>query len=662
MKVTRLVMTSFGNQKNKIIDFSDHVNLIMGTDQNTLETVRTFLDGMLFGLSAEDMKHYRPRKLPYSGIMYLEDDSGHQLKIERNFLDNQFTVTNTDGRDVTDEYSDEYGELSILPVQDSIFSNEVFLKPDNTDRDRKRLSDLKAKKRSLLSRYNYDEMIEQRDGLIEILSEQKQLEEQIENNNSQISENESKIESINRERDTKSSQIDEQIQKLKERGNSITEEIEKLKSEINDQGAGKAQVLKRSIQGTDEQIQRLDNRIFELKEQQKKYQQKLSNLEDQFVLDRDELRRDYESFQNDIKAKAGVIPEPMVDRLGRIKIWLYLILILIGAAGIVYALYNPNDYLSRVPVFLISFFGAFIVLFSIFGIFLKTRVDENKPSKLTVPIEHIRVKEIIQKYHQETPEEFHEFYNDAKRIFIHIDNLKADISDIQKEIGESEADKEHLLQEQKETKIDLAKNRDVYKDNTIQNQIIELTKERNNIEIQIEELKEEKNKIHQDSIWKIKEETIKLEEANRKLQFDSYESSSTVDDFYNIQKKIDRYESKLSELNKQIEEVEQKLSDQKQKYILNYANPNYDDYDERMARQFNFGLQRNMKHTKNIPYITFNPLISAGGLEQSLIDKLKQFMQNKQVLVFSTELDEEEIFKTNNIKHNGIFIAASKAS
>ena len=76
MKINRLKMTGYGQQKNKIIEVSDNLNIVLGSSPRAEQTVRDFIEAMFFGMTPEKRDVYRPESGSYEGEMLLETEDG----------------------------------------------------------------------------------------------------------------------------------------------------------------------------------------------------------------------------------------------------------------------------------------------------------------------------------------------------------------------------------------------------------------------------------------------------------------------------------------------------------------------------------------------------------------------------------------------------------
>lgn len=95
MIIKKICLDNFGKFNNKVVDFSEGINLLYGENEAGKTTLHTFIKGMLFGLDGKHGKNqenneyekYIPWDEPdnYKGSMVIEAE-GVEYLIERNFL------------------------------------------------------------------------------------------------------------------------------------------------------------------------------------------------------------------------------------------------------------------------------------------------------------------------------------------------------------------------------------------------------------------------------------------------------------------------------------------------------------------------------------------------------------------------------------------------
>lgn len=654
MKILRLVIDNFGRIQNKIIDFSEDTNIIMGTDLDTIHAIRVFMDGMLFNLSNEDKKKYRSQRQSYGGLLIFENDNGDQFQVKRNFQSDSYEVTDMNGTDVTEDFVNEYGDLIILPETDTVFARTTIEAPKVSNKDQKKLADLKEKKDKLDEQYDYDQMLFEREKLLVELEAQSELEKRIKANKEKIKRYEARINQLNDIQTEKEDKVNQEIVHLKSQLQEVDLKLKQLNGE-SFVSEDSSKLLLRESQDISKQLAEVNEKLDELEQEEKVYQEKLDQLRSAFKINKNELNEDYQRFQKGLNINRDKEPEPLIARLEGYSTWVYAILIILGAAGVAYALANPDDTLTRVFIYLLSFFSVFVILMSATILYLQFKKPVIATNTNSSPIAGIEIAEILHKYKRSSKEDFVNFYDDANRLFKRIENLEADLVDIQDEINETQAEKDALLNNRAEYQNQKASLSEEEK-KELQEQIDDLTIKRNDLEKQITLLIQERDSDQNKSAWKLKEEALLLEETNKELQKQSHLDPKVIEQFNKLQKKIDHYESKVNNLNNQINKLEDSIEDSIHSYINDYATPGDVKFNEKLAEQFGLGLQNNLKNNILVPYITLNPFENSGEINDSLINKFKQFIEDNQTLIFTTELDELDLLNSHDIEYNGIFV------
>lgn len=120
MVIKRVCLINFGKFHNKVLDFSNGVNVLYGENEAGKTTLHTFIKGMLFGLDGKHSKNsedseyekYLPWDNPneYKGSMVIEAD-GEEYLIERNFLKTEKSYKITRISTDTELEKDEIEEL-----------------------------------------------------------------------------------------------------------------------------------------------------------------------------------------------------------------------------------------------------------------------------------------------------------------------------------------------------------------------------------------------------------------------------------------------------------------------------------------------------------------------------------------------------------------------
>lgn len=129
MKIERLEIISFGKLKNKVIDFTDGLNIIYGDNESGKSTTINFIYAMLYGFGESRTKalSLREKYTPWDGgvcegKMVLKTDSGERISIYRK-------AGNVKKYDVLHIHNAESGkELSLSPEEIVGLEADTFLK------------------------------------------------------------------------------------------------------------------------------------------------------------------------------------------------------------------------------------------------------------------------------------------------------------------------------------------------------------------------------------------------------------------------------------------------------------------------------------------------------------------------------------------------------
>ncbi len=644
MKVLRLVMNAFGSHQNKIIDFSENFNLITGADPQAVEEIRYFLEGMFFGLSNEDQKRFTPEGPDFKGSLTLVDDGGTRLKIDRDFKNQSFKVTDDQGTDRTSEYLNEYGDLNVLEKPDTIFE-ETFVIPSGAPGPQKKLRELESQRKKLKARYNYTDLLEQRDEILDFLKSQKKLKETIKENERKIAQINEKIENIDLEKSKIAADVKEQITSIEE----ATTEAQKKKAELeeqlkDDQNGG---LLKKDEVKNSKEIRVIDEKISKLKEEEKVYKERLDGLKHDFTVNRTELEKDYDTYRNETLKVSKEAPEPLTFKLASLKNYVYLILIILGVAGVGVSLANPGDVLTRVPIFLICFVCIFVILVCIFAFYLRTNKLVPVAMGSTGTYGEQEVESLFKKYNRQDAQDFEKFYQEAESLYFKIEELENDLTQIKEELREAGNKRREVtlelcngLSNEKERIKDKIKSLDG---------LIEKNKKK------LAALREERQIKEEESVWRLKEKSMDLEDKNKELRSLMESNDGLAEDFEKIQKKIDRYESQLHDIEIQTEQAELENEQARETYLLEYAKPGQDGFVSHMAQQFSLGLKNNLEVNSKVPVISYEPLRYTGEHEDELIGRFADFVGDRQALVFTEDLSLRN--KLRDLQINGIFVS-----
>jgi len=124
MKIKKLELTAFGRFKNLVVNFDENINLLYGENESGKTTLQSFIKYMLYGTKgsrhlkghgAGNFKKYKPwQESGFSGSMEYFLDSGQQIRVDRNFLDNSVRVYDSFFNDITNTFEIDKNK-NILP-------------------------------------------------------------------------------------------------------------------------------------------------------------------------------------------------------------------------------------------------------------------------------------------------------------------------------------------------------------------------------------------------------------------------------------------------------------------------------------------------------------------------------------------------------------------
>ena len=81
---------------------------------------------------------------------------------------------NLNGDVITEDYTNEFGDLVLFPIEDSIFAEETIQVPEVSEKDIEKLENLEQEKKDLELHYNYNSLIKEREAIVAKLTERQQ--------------------------------------------------------------------------------------------------------------------------------------------------------------------------------------------------------------------------------------------------------------------------------------------------------------------------------------------------------------------------------------------------------------------------------------------------------------------------------------------------------
>lgn len=144
MKIKKVQINGFGNIENKVIDFSDGINLVYGENEAGKSTLVNFIKCVFYGVNKNkagneysDYEKYKPWKdIDFSGKIEYELQ-GKTYTVFRDFNRNNCKVYDEKGIDITNEFSKDKSrgsEVGLIHfgVDEETFINTLFVSQNAT--------------------------------------------------------------------------------------------------------------------------------------------------------------------------------------------------------------------------------------------------------------------------------------------------------------------------------------------------------------------------------------------------------------------------------------------------------------------------------------------------------------------------------------------------
>ncbi|MDO4287957.1 MAG: AAA family ATPase [Eubacterium sp.] len=432
MKIKRLMLQSFGKFQDRTIELSDGFNLIYAPSAAGKSTVQHFIEGMFFGFYrpyrkqgsyAEAYEKYRPQNSAhYCGAIVLEDDSGREIRIERDFLkaeDGVAIYDNESGEDITAFYPYDsvthqnlpLGEMKITP---SIYNNTVNIRQmaGKTDADMAqeanvRLVELAAEeneslalgrvraylkdKKKALGQMNPSDVPREKaeaklTELQEALTESQRIFDRIQTNQMKIQQYKKKI-AMARERIQTAGQkqhseafkaaqeIRNKAAALEEEGRFLEERLEALRpcAQIDPRMYGRVKILESNLAGAKERSESLKQEISELEGKCEEITGRCDQIRRSLKgLSRYDVQRDYKQYKASLESPMTEeefwVDKPqasgeLVAPSGRtLSFPVVIAAMVIGLFVVGMALINPGEVFSGAAWFAVAFVGWVLIL------------------------------------------------------------------------------------------------------------------------------------------------------------------------------------------------------------------------------------------------------------------------------------------------------------
>lgn len=518
MKIKRLILTSFGKFKDKTIEISDGFNLIYGENEAGKSTIQAFIEGMFFGfykpyrkkrMYSEEFERYRPwNSETYCGAIIFEDENGHDIRVERDFLKKQDGVkiyNNITGKEITSDYAYDYITRQAQPLSHYGINRIVYNNTVNV-RQRAGLSDeemagelndkllemgasdddgislgritaqLQNRKKAIgsygQSHSDYGRAVRELSRLEDQLEESERVYQDVQKNQKLIQKYREKIEQVKLQCEDASAQkqamaragmekMQQKVAGIREEGDALKKRLEELKPYENYDVRvyGRLKILQNSIEQADEQIKVLEEELQDLSSRLKKIDQKKNKIEAKLKgLKRSEIEEDHRAYCRIRQQQSEDSTEEAQDQ-GTTEQTLLLpldipngaqiALTIIGVLLVGIAFMNPGSVLSGLVQFLLAFVGWFLVAGGIAMLTGARNFIGNKQTRLSVSNSAESLETILEKYGRKNADDFETFAKKACGIFDGLDQMEADRKALL-QTYESKKDKRSALIESRE--------------------------------------------------------------------------------------------------------------------------------------------------------------------------------------------------------------------
>ncbi|MGI6108732.1 MAG: ATP-binding protein [Eubacteriaceae bacterium] len=660
MKINRLKLTSFGQQKNRIIEISDNLNMIFGTTPHAEETVRDFIEAMFFGMDPDKREHYTPDGKNCEGEMLLETDDGRNIRLIRNFTTGHTEVLNELGDDITWQYRDRNGRFMLFGQDDTT----LYQPPSSVKTE---ISDLENELNKLTNSSALAALYSRRDSLQQVLDTDNHNGDLINQNNEQISQLTDKLNDVRDQVQAAADAARYEVDTLKTNNEQIDEELNKLYESTDlhkdEEASSRSKLLERNERGAAERITAITKQLNDLYEEQDVYSERLEMLTSRFHLNRDELISDNEKLhyaENQEKGN-GTEPSAVAEKLAGVQSWVYWVLIVLGIVLDAAALINYGSYLPKAAVFILAFIGSFVILGSI------AMLIAVHNGRLKMPMEPdfepiTAVEAVLQKYRKDSAEAFDDFYEKAMKVFGQIDDLEADLQDIATEIDEARKELDRYTTDRNTYREDLNEeigntdSSDKYLQQREQIEKLEEMRDANEKRIQnIEESEDSTNpvvftsgdgrELRADASSAMLEQRIrKLHHANKELRLNANMDNreKNVETYNDVCRRILNAEHRIDSLKTQLEQ-------RREEQIK------VDITEDVLLQNLGMGMQKLLAAGKKVPYILDDPFVNLKADEKAtMITLFRELTSDSQTLLFTGTNQIKKIYDAMEWPYSGI--------
>ena len=660
MKINRLKMTGYGQQKNKIIEVSDNLNIVLGSSPRAEQTVRDFIEAMFFGMTPEKRDVYRPESGSYEGEMLLETEDGRSIRLVRNFDTNRADVLNELGDDITWQYRDANGRFMLFGQDDT-----TLYEPLERDDSLTGAEELEKQLEDFRGSPELAELYTRRDQIQSELTSSSKEDARIGENKEKITVLEDKLSKIRDQVQMAEETVRYEVDTLKTNNEEIESELEKLyeQSEEIPDATSRSKLLERNERGAAERITAITRQLNDLYEEQDVYSERLEMLTSRFHLNREELINDNEKLRYAAGEEngSGVEPSTVAAKFANVKPWMYCLMIILGAGVDIAAFMNPGSALNRIAIFILCFIGSFVILGSIALLVASGRGLLKAPMQPDFePI--TAVEAVLQKYRKNSVQEFEDFYDKAMKVLSQIDDLEADLQDINAEISEARSELDRYTSDRNTYREDLKDEMgsvelsEEYLDR--RERIEKLEKMRDNNEKRISLLEESEDSSNpvvftaqdgsrlraQKSELMLQDRIRRLRNENKELAFAEANGSreKLSDEYGELCRRILAAEQKIEALNTRIEERREQDS-------------RIEITEDVLLQKLGVGMQNIIEAGGDVPYLLEDPFTGLKADDKAaMISMFRELTRGKQTLLFTTTNQLKKIYDAMGWPYSGI--------
>ena len=617
MNINKIKINNYGNIKNKDFEFSKKINIIYGKNESGKSTILQFIINMLYGISKNkkgkeisDFEKYKPwNGEEFSGKLIYELDNNEKVEIYRDFNRKNPEVYNERGEEISQKYN----------INKSL-GNEFFYEQTKVDENTFTSSFAVQQQNVKLEVDMQNYLLQKISNLLgtgEENTSYKKIIEKLEKR---------KLEEIGTER-TK----EKPINKIQEKLKNFSIEKEKINEKEN-----KIIELKIQKDNIEEKINEIKkekellSRINNIKNIEKNKVEKY-NIQNKIIEENNFNKKEIEEKINNIKNKTPNrnVKENKINKS-------LVVLIIINIISLILLIFIKNNYFKILfGIIIILCFAKIVIKINKNNTRIKNEME--KLNKLKIQIK------LIEENNKVIKEELEK--NNIQNNYL----ISAEKNEIKNIYNITEKEINNILEKNIDISIEINQkklNENIIELNNIKYKINELSDEKNNINILLED--EKKLKIELDELKKL-EKSIQVAEEIIK---ESYEELKNV--------LIPNLENKLS---KNISEITNekyrraKITNDGIKVELNNGKiENINRLSMGTIEQIYLFLRLNiMKNIseENLPIFLDETFVYYDNERlEKIFTYLNKLADENQIIIFTCNLREKNVFDKLNIKYN----------